>query len=50
MKKTIRPLAARPKIKGRRFELRLRAAEATAIAVSWSLGVSIVLMMMFTTR
>ncbi|WP_425993075.1 hypothetical protein [Brevundimonas sp. TWP2-3-2] len=49
MNKTIRPIAARPNIKDRRFELKLRAAQATAIAVSWSLGVSIVLMMVFTT-
>ncbi len=48
MKMTHSPFAPRPKTESPRFHLKLRPAVATAIAVSWGLVVSLVLLTIVT--
>ena len=48
MKLTPRPFAPRSETRNPRFYLKLRPAVATAIAVSWGLAVSLVLLTLVT--
>ncbi len=48
MKMTQSPFVPRPQTRNPRFHLKLRPAVATAIAVSWGLAVSLVLLTIVT--